>query len=238
MNIKEAKAIAGSLGYPSKMPGTSYGIPAQACITGAKLAKVPGSTCSSCYALKGNYIFRGVKKSQAARLEAIRHESFVEAMVVLLTAAHARGRNPKTGETMDKFHRWHDSGDLQSRDHLARICAVARATPWLRHWLPTREGQIVKAFVRDGGTIPANLTIRLSATMIDGAAPTAWPQTSTVHSDNLTLRASTWTAIVARDAEPAAPVGHVCPAPQQGNKCGECRACWSADVANVSYHVH
>jgi len=218
MNIREAKAIAGSLGYPSKMPGTSYGIPAQACITGAKLAKVPGSTCSSCYALKGNYIFPSVKASLAARLEAIRHESFVEAMVLLLTKAHERGRNPKTGEKLDKFHRWHDSCDLQSRDHLARICAVARATPWLRHWLPTREGQIVKAFVRDGGTIPANLTIRLSATMIDGAAPTAWPQTSTVHTGEA--------------------AGHACPAPRQGNKCGECRACWSADVANVSYHVH
>ncbi len=26
MNIQEATAVAGPLGYPSKMPGTSYGI--------------------------------------------------------------------------------------------------------------------------------------------------------------------------------------------------------------------
>lgn len=238
MNKREATAIAGSLGYPSKMPGTSYGLPAAACITGAKLAKVKGSACSNCYAFRGNYIFRDVKKSQATRLEAIRHESFVEAMVLLLTRAHERGVNPKTGEALSKHHRWHDSGDLQSRDHLARICAVARATPWLQHWLPTREGGIVKAFVRDGGTIPENLTIRLSATMIDGAPPKAWPVTSTVHSDKLTLHTSTWDAIVARDMEPAAPIGHACPAPTQGNKCQDCRACWSRDVANISYCIH
>lgn len=212
LTIKAATAIAGSLGYPSKMPGTSYGIPAQACQTGAKLAKIAGSTCSKCYALRGNYIFRDVKKSQATRLAGIAHPDWVAAMVRLLTAAHSKG-------TLPPYHRWHDSGDLQSRDHLAKICAVARATPELRHWLPTREGKIVKDFIRDGGTIPSNLTIRLSATMIDGAAPSAWPNTSTVH-------------------DASGGNGHRCPAPQQGNKCGECRVCWDAGIPNVSYHVH
>jgi hypothetical protein len=200
-------------------------------LTGAKLAKVPGSTCASCYALRGNYRFSGVKLAQARRLASISSPDWVEAMVYLLEAAHAGGKLPP-------FHRWHDSGDLQSRDHLAKICAVARATPWLRHWLPTREAKIVRDFVRDGGTIPDNLVIRLSATMVDGLPPKAWPLTSTVHSDKLTLRASTWGAIVTRDAEPAAPVGHICPAPQQGNKCQSCRACWLPEVTNISYCQH
>jgi hypothetical protein len=212
MKIKTARQIAGSIGYPSKMPGTSYGIPAQACKTGSKLAAIEGSTCSSCYALKGNYIYPSVKTAQAARLAGIEHDQWIEAMVTLLSNAHSKGDLPP-------FHRWHDSGDLQSRDHLAKICAVARATPWLQHWLPTREAKIIKDFVRDGGSIPANLTIRVSATMIDGPAPKSWPQTSTVHS------ATT-------------PAGNVCPAPMQGNKCGDCRACWDSSVANVSYHVH
>jgi Gene product 88 len=219
MTIKAANAIAGSLGYPSKMPGTAYGIPAQACITGSKLAKVPGSTCASCYAMRGNYIFRDVKKSQATRLAGITSPDWVEAMVTLLTAVHTKGINPKTKQPLDKVHRWHDSGDLQSRDHLAKICAVARATPWLRHWLPTREGMLLKGFVRDGGEIPANLVIRLSATMVDGAAPTAWPQTSTVH-------------------DKSDGVGERCGAPLRDNKCGPCRLCWDAAVANVSYHIH
>lgn len=217
LTIKAAQAIAGTIGYPSKMPGTSYGIPAQACITGSKLAKVEGSTCSKCYALRGNYIYRDVKKSQATRLSGITSPYWVEAMVALLTHAHAKGTHK--GKPLAKYHRWHDSGDLQSRDHLAKICAVARATPWLQHWLPTREGKILRDFVRDGATIPENLVIRLSATMVDGAAPTAWPQTSTVH-----------------DASNGA--GHRCPSLQQDNKCGPCRACWNSAIANVSYHVH
>jgi hypothetical protein len=212
MGIKEAREIAGSIGHPSKMPGTSYGIPAQACLTGSKLAKVAGSTCSKCYALRGNYQFKSTQDSQSKRLSGIAHGQWVEAMVALLTAEHAGGKLPP-------YHRWHDSGDLQSREHLAKICAVCRATPWLRHWLPTREGKIVRDFVRDGGSVPENLTIRLSATMVDGSAPKAWPLTSTVH-------------------DKSAGQGHHCPAPLQGNKCGDCRACWSADVANVSYHVH
>jgi len=31
---KAANEIAGSLGFPSKMPGTSYGLPAAHCVTG------------------------------------------------------------------------------------------------------------------------------------------------------------------------------------------------------------
>jgi hypothetical protein len=213
MKIKEAKAIAGSIGYPSKMPGTSYGIPAAACITGQKLAAIEGSVCASCYAMKGNYIFRDVKKAQATRLNGITSPLWIDAMIALLNAAHRTGK--RRGQPLAKFHRWHDSGDLQSRDHLAKICAVARATPQLKHWLPTREAKLVRDFVRDGGMIPDNLTIRLSATMVDGAAPKAWPNTSTVSSE-----------------------GGTCPAPKQGNKCGACRACWDRGIANVTYHLH
>lgn len=216
MKLKDARAIAGSLGYPSKMPGTSYGIPATACITGQKLAAVEGSVCAGCYAMRGNYTFRDVKKSHATRLAGIAEPQWVAAMVAMLNAAHAIGVHK--GRKLAKVHRWHDSGDLQSRDHLARICAVARATPRLRHWLPTREGGIVRDFVRDGGTIPRNLTIRLSATMVDGPAPRAWPTTSTVHR--------------------GAGAGHICPAPTQDNNCGACRACWDRSIVNVSYHVH
>ena len=37
---KEAKQITGGLSAPSKMPGPAYNLPASACLTGQKLAKV------------------------------------------------------------------------------------------------------------------------------------------------------------------------------------------------------
>lgn len=216
--IKAATAIAGTLGFPSKMPGTSYGIPAANCKTGRKLALIPNSVCEVCYAFeRGNYQYSSVKKAQAKRLRGIDHADWVAAMVFLLTKRHAR---PRKGKRLKKLHRWHDSGDLQSRDHLAKICAVARATPWLRHWLPTKEGKLVKDFKRDGGIIPGNLIIRLSAGMIDGAAPRALPHTSTVSSTH------------------AAGGGHHCPARLQGNACGPCEACWDLTIPNIVYPIH
>jgi hypothetical protein len=117
------------------------------------------------------------------------------------------------------WHRWHDSGDLQGIWHLAKICEVAAGTPEIRHWLATREAKMVQDYVGAGGIVPANLTIRVSATMIDGPPPSAWPLTSTVH-------------------DKAAAIGHTCPAPMQNHECGACRACWSRDVLNVSYRKH
>jgi hypothetical protein len=150
------------------------------------------------------------------RIAGISNPQWVDAMVALLNAAH---KPRKVGIPLSPHHRWHDSGDLQSEEHLAKICQVAEQTPGLSHWLPTREIGILTRFVKSGGKVPSNLTIRASATMIDGAAPKAWPITSTVHAS-------------------AAPRGHVCPAPEQDNNCGSCRACWSIDVPNVSYHKH
>jgi len=213
---------AGSLGFPAKMPGTSYGIPATACRTGSKLAIQAGTTCSSCYALgRGNYRYPSVISGQARRLAALDDlPRWVAAMVRMLRKAHGLdGAKPHPRVADLGWHRWHDSGDIQSVAHLSAICDIATATPEIRHWLPTREAQMLAAFRRNGGIVPDNLTVRLSATMIDGTAPRAWPITSTVHAAT-------------------APDGHICPAPTQGNQCGACRACWSQDVSNVSYHQH
>ena len=68
MTLKAAREIAGTLGDPSKMPGKSYGIPAASCNVGSILAKLLGTVCYDCYALKGNYTFPSVAKSQKKRL--------------------------------------------------------------------------------------------------------------------------------------------------------------------------
>jgi hypothetical protein len=220
MNIREATDITGPLGYPAKMPGTSYGISARACITGARLAAVKGSVCHGCYALRGNYLYPSIAMAHDKRIAGIANPLWTSAMVALLKAAHARGTG-RNGKIERGWHRWHDSGDLQSAEHLTKICAVAALTPELWHWLPTRELSIVARYVASGGTVPENLLIRVSATMIDGPATKAWPFTSGVHDKH----------------EP--PAGsHKCPAPSQGGICGACRACWNKDVAHVSYHKH
>lgn len=218
MKPSEAKMVAGPIGFPSKMPGTSYGISAHDCITGKKLAAIPGSVCFGCYALKANYLYPSVAQAHAKRLAGLDNPLWVEAMVTLIMHAQKTGKG-RNGPIQLGYHRWHDSGDLQSPAHLGKICEVAAATPSVKHWLPTRELGFVQAFVKSGGVVPPNLVIRVSATMVDGPATKAWPTTSGVH-----------------DKKPAQ--GFMCPAPTQGNSCGDCRACWSPDVAHTSYHWH
>jgi len=122
----------------------------------------------------------------------------------------------KTGEP---YHRWFDAGDLASLEVLILINDIALATPSVRFWLPTREVKVARGFGKRFGQLADNLVIRASAAMVDGNPPRGFENTSTVHKVN-------------------APLGHACPAQSQGNQCGACRACWSKDVANVSYHKH
>lgn len=237
MNVGEAKRVTGGLSFPSKMPGTAYGLSATACVAGAKLARVRGSVCSSCYALKGGYMRGTVIKAQAARLAAISSPEWVAAMIRLISHYHQKPRikvdlgivgvrRQRAGGDRHQwneagFHRWHDSGDLQSVEHLAKICEVARGTPAVRHWLPTQELGMVKAFVAGGGTIPRNLVIRISNVMVDDPSRRAWPTTSSV--------------FASRRVETS---GHVCPASFQGHRCMTCRACWSPEVPHVAYPFH
>ena len=136
--MKEYKEITGSLSKPSKMPGHAYGLPAQECKTGSKLAKVKGSTCSSCYALKGCYVFKVVKAAQYKRLESIKTSAlWVPAMAAQINSP---------SET--KFFRWHDSGDVQELERIySRFFAVCQAmTPDVAHWMPTREAWVKKVY--------------------------------------------------------------------------------------------
>ena len=201
MKVKTAKQITHSLGKPSKMPGFSYGLPAQECKTGSKLVHKKGSTCFGCYALKGCYRFKAFQQAGYKRLEAIKHPQWVEAMAAQINSKKS------------KWFRWHDSGDLQSLKHLAKIFKVAKLTPEIQHWLPTREAWTAKYVDR----APANLTLRFSMPMVNQEAAGNWPNTSTVTTDKAKA---------------------TCPAPDQDNQCKDCRACWSRQVKNIAYYKH
>ena len=196
---KEARKITGGLSAPSKMPGPAYNLPAAACITGAKLVKIPGSVCAGCYALKGRYRFGNVQAALNRRLESLTHPEWIPAMVVLIDNT--------------PWFRWHDSGDLQGVQHLKNIFEVCKRTPETRHWMPTREVKFLR--LMDPDVIPPNLIIRISSHMVDQGPVKHWPWTSTVVTS-----------------------GRTCPAPEQGNQCKSCRACWDRSTPNIAYGKH
>ena len=207
MTLKLAKSIAGSLGEPSKMPGMSYGISARLCNVGVKLAKIAGSVCEGCYALKANYMYPSVQTAHANRVAGLSSVSWADAMI----------KQIKHSET--DYFRWHDSGDLQSFQHLLDIVRIAEALPDVKFWIPTRESGLIKHYAECFGAFPGNLCVRVSAAMIDGKPPAGFENTSTVHA-----------------AKPAQ--GFDCPAQHQGNKCVDCRKCWEKSNTNTSYPVH
>ena len=114
----------------------------------------------------------------------------------------------------EKWFRWHDSGAIQSMKHLENIFEVCKRTSKTRPWMPTREAQFLKDI--DPDKVPTNLIIRMSSHMINQGPVKQWPWTSTVTSGE----------------------GRTCPAPEQNNECGSCRACWDRGVDNVCYGKH
>ena len=204
MLVKESQEYGKiSLGN-TKMPGTTFAICAFACLTGSKLAKVKGSVCEQCNMRRLQKIRPSVDQGYKKNLfkwQVSNTRNWVDAMVFQIKRYAADG-----------YHRWFDSGDLQSLEMLLAIAEIARQTPEVKHWLPTKEYSIYTKYLKTN-TLPTNLIVRVSAAMIDGKPSKAFQNTSTVHRNN-------------------EPLGFEC---KGGNTCGPCRACWDKKVENVSY---
>ena len=211
MKIKQLEEKIGTLSNTSKMPSYSWGISAKKCVTGSKLAKIPGTICNKCYALKNHYLFRNVFDAHEIRRKAIEMPEWVDYMAELLT---------KKYKNLDKsrlYHRWFDSGDLQSYSHLMKIFEICELTPHINHWLATREYQIIQKVKEED--VPDNLCLRVSAIKVDSPPPKFWKWTSGVHKNKRHR-------------------GRECPAYKQDGECGSCRACWSRKIKQVSYKEH
>ena len=208
MTLAQSIEFVGGLSKPSKMPCQGFSIPARFCKTGQKLRSVVGSVCSKCYALKGRYPTSVVQNALDRRFAKLNDPQWVDAMTLAIGDTESSG-----------FFRWHDSGDIQSVEHLDKIVQVARNLPQIRFWLPTREYAMVSQWLKNG-SFPENLTVRLSALMLEGQPPVG-----------IAKRLGLTTSGVSKSS-------FDCPASKQGNKCLSCRACWNKSVENVNYKTH
>jgi hypothetical protein len=217
MKLTEIKEILGGdvSTKNSKMPGTSFGLSTDYCNVGYKLRSIPGSVCESCYAARLEAFRPSVKKGWTNRAKrALLATDSKQGMERWVTAMQER-----LTKLAPTHHRWHDSGDLLNIRHLRMINRIALNMPDIKFWLPTKEKAIVNRFIKNFGEFAPNLTVRLSAPMVDQridhpAIPTSMVTTGTP--------GDTW----------------VCPARHQGNACNDCRACWDRDVDCVAYPKH
>lgn len=203
------------LTYTSKMPGASFSLSAFKCITGSKLNLQEGTVCSKCYARKGRYLFSNVKNAQTKRFELIEDKDFVKCMTEVL-------KNDKITQKI-KLFRWHDSGDIQSLNHLKKIVQIAENLPDIKFWMPTKEYSIIKKY---NGEIPKNLIIRVSYPMINGKfTNNEYPYTSNVYS---------------KDKLNEVNKKEICPATENHNSCDEnkCMKFWDKSIKNIVYIKH
>ena len=214
-SIKEAEMMVGGLSAPSKMPSYAWSISAKRCNTGSKLAKVKGSVCYNCYALKGRYMFgmvQGALERRYWRWSSDR-EKWTDAMIYIM---HNKKHIINTGH-----FRWFDSGDIQGDAMLSDINTIAWSSPNIRFWLPTKEYKLVKEYKQNNDIAP-NLIIRVSNPNVNSNTLKGYDHISSVYSKDMLENSD----------------GYICPSSKQGNKCGECRACWSDKVSEVSYIAH
>jgi hypothetical protein len=200
----------GGLSKPSKMPWFSYSIPASKCKVGSILRDVEGSVCSKCYARKGRYNFHNTQTALTRRYNTMTtdYAKWAGHMVHLL-GERSQGK--------EQWFRWHDSGDLQSKEHLEAIIWIAQQLPRIHFWLPTKERKLVNSMATQIETA-RNLTVRVSAPMVGQVLDTCQFPTSSVGA--------------------GAAAGCACLYYKTDGKCGPCRACWDKTMKNVNYPEH
>ena len=196
------------LSKASKMPCRSWSLQAlDTCPASRDATGELVDACKGCYATSGNYRFPNVKAPRVHNREDWKRDTWVSDMIQELDN--------------DRYFRWFDSGDIYDVRLARKILEVCEATPWVKHWIPTRMHKFTKftLVLQRLQSLP-NVVLRLSSDSIMGETIEG-PNTSTI----ATLE--------------DAPKGFfVCEAYTRGGKCDKCRACWDKGVSVVTYIGH
>ena len=219
-SIKEALPYIVSLSKPGKMMTYGYSTSALDCKQGSKLHKIEGTVCEHCYARKGRYVFPDVQECLNKRMDKILNEPYwTDAIIYILN-------NKRIDKELLTIFRWHDSGDLQSMEHFRKIIEIARMTPTITHWLPTKEVKLMLDFAKTKEKLPRNLTVRVSAFKVNGKT--------------IKIKGMTTSIVITKDKMGKMP-GLDCPVysdSEHGDKCGDCTACYEKPIKNINYLQH
>ena len=197
------------LSKASKMPCRSWSLQAlETCPASIGTDGELVDACKGCYATDGNYRFSNVKAPRLHNREDWKQADWVDAMVAELDN--------------DRYFRWFDSGDMYSLKLAEKIYAVMVATPWTRHWLPTRMYKFAKfADILAKMEALPNVVVRLSSDSINGD-----------------IIAGNTTSTIIPTISHRKPKMTICEAYEREGKCATCRACWDKDVEVVAYVAH
>ena len=157
----------------------------------------PDAPCiKECYARKGNFVFKNVKKSHQNNLDEYRMNPEMYFTQIMANTFSLR------------FFRWHASGDIVDENYFKGMVDVANKCKDTIYLCFTKKFEIVNKYISDNGSLPDNLRIVFSAWkewLPDNPynLPVAYVYTKTREDGN-----------VPEDAISC------------GGKCYECLACW------------
>lgn len=165
------------------------------------------AACQGCYATTGNYNYPNVKAPRLSNREDWQRDDWVADMVQALDSS--------------RYFRWFDSGDVYALGLAEKMLQVMQATPWCKHWLPTRMAKFPKfSKVLQAMQALDNVSVRFSADTVDGTY-------SEAHG-----------SVIVPDHDSAPSGVTVCEAYQRDGKCSGCRACWDKSVKVIAYPAH
>lgn len=112
----------------------------------------PGAACASkCYALRMEMRRANVAKAYARNL------------ALWVTDPASYERQAISAAYMQRFFRWHVSGDIISRDYLAMMIRVAETCTRTEFLVFTKKYELINAYINEGNTLPENLHVIFSA---------------------------------------------------------------------------
>jgi len=119
------------LSKASKMPCRSWSLQAiDTCPASIGADGELVDACKGCYATTGNYNFPNVKAPRIHNKEDWKREEWASEMIAELDN--------------DRYFRWFDSGDMYDLRLAEKILEICKATPWTKHWIPTRMHKFKK----------------------------------------------------------------------------------------------
>lgn len=173
--------------------------------------------CKGCYATAGNYRFANVKAPREFNRQAWQEDSFVQDFIKALNK--------------ERFFRWFDSGDMYNIKLAEKMLEIMKATPHVKHWLPTRMYKFEKfhAVIQEMAALD-NVVVRLSSDSVMGERV----ESTLTDTNSTVIPEDTVTGFTLHDSVD----GMVCKAYHQEGKCLDCTACYDKEVKTIMYVGH
>jgi hypothetical protein len=128
--------------------------------------------------------------------------------------------------TKQRIFRFFQSGDFFSLEFFKKVMQVCANLPKVDFWIPTTKDQYLNEYLLNGGTIPKNTTIRLSA-----------PKPNIPFHKGIIEFYSKWKNVTFSETT-TDPKLATCKASIENSTCGDCEDCFKPNHAKTVYLLH